>query len=272
MSILHAITLGIIQGLTEFLPISSSAHLTLAPWFFGWQDPGLAFDVFLHWGTLVAVFGYFMGDWIRLLRAGIASVIERKIGFERDRMMFWMLTLATIPAGLAGYLFHDLSGGAFRAPLIIAVSLSSVGFLMYWVDGRYPPYRGINELSMKDALWIGFAQVFALVPGVSRSGSTMTMGRYLGLNREAAARFSFLLSFPIILAAGLFETRSLIQSGAFSASSGYMIAGFLASLISGILSIHVLLAYLRTADFALFAWYRIGLAVFVLLWSVITGH
>jgi undecaprenyl-diphosphatase len=272
MSILHAIILGTIQGLTEFLPISSSAHLTLAPWFFGWQDPGLAFDVFLHWGTLIAVFGYFIGDWMRLLRAGIASIIERKIGFERDRLMFWMLTLATIPAGLAGILLHDLSSGAFRAPLIIAVSLSSVGFLMYWIDGRYPPYRGLNDISMKDAMMIGFAQMFALIPGVSRSGSTMTMGRYLGLNREAAARFSFLLSFPIILAACLFETRSMIHSGVFVSSSGYLIAGFMASLISGILSIHVLLAYLRTADFALFAWYRIGLALVILFWSLITGH
>ncbi len=271
MSILHALLLGLVQGLTEFLPISSSAHLKLLPWFFGWPDPGLAFDVFLHWGTLIAVFGYFAGDWLRLLRAGFASVLERKIGFERDRVLFWMLFIGSIPAGLAGYLFHDLAAGPLRAPLIIAVSLAAVGFLMYWVDGRYPPYRNLNDLSYRDAIWVGMAQAFALIPGVSRSGSTMTMGRLLGLNREAAARFSFLLSFPIILAAGLYETKGLIASGEASFSGGYLIAGFVASLVSGVLSIHVLLAYLRTADFALFAWYRIALAVAVVLWSIYTG-
>lgn len=271
MSIFQSIILGLVQGLTEFLPISSSAHLALVPWFFGWEDPGLAFDVFLHWGTLIAVFLYFIGDWLALLRAGLASILERKIGFQRDRMLFWMLVLATIPAGAAGYFFHDLSAGTLRAPLIIAISLSLVGFLLYWVDGRYPPYRGMNDLSFKDAIWIGIAQVFALIPGVSRSGSTMTMGRYLGLNREAAARFSFLLSFPIILAAGLYETKNLVEVGGFQLTSGYLIAGFMASLISGLMSIHVLLAYLRSADFALFAWYRIGLAALVLFWSLYTG-
>lgn len=272
MSIFHAIVLGLVQGFTEFLPISSSAHLTLVPWFFGWPDPGLAFDVFLHWGTLIAVLGYFAGDWLRLLRAGLVSILERKVGFERDRRMFWMLVFGSVPAGLAGYLLHDAVSGALRAPLIIAMSLAFVGFLMYWIDGRYPPYRGIHDVNMKDALMIGLAQACALIPGVSRSGATMTMGRYLGLNREAAARFSFLLSFPIILAAGVFETRGLLESGALQFTSGYLIAGFLASLLSGVLSIHVLLAYLRSADFALFAWYRIGLAVCVVLFSLYTGR
>ncbi len=271
MSIFHSVILGVVQGLTEFLPISSSAHLVLLPWFFGWEDPGLAFDVFLHWGTLVAVFLYFAGDWFTLLRAGIGSILERKVGFHRDRVLFWMLVLGTIPAGAAGYFLHHLSAGALRAPLIIAMSLSLVGFLLYWVDGRYPPYRSINDLSVTDAIWIGFAQMFALIPGVSRSGATMTMGRYLGLNREAAARFSFLLSFPIILAAGLYETKNLLELGGLQVSMSYLLAGFLASLLSGLLSIHVLLAYLRTADFALFAWYRIGLAVLVLIWSLVTG-
>ncbi|MBY0371419.1 UDP-diphosphatase, partial [bacterium] len=130
MSVFEAIVLGVVQGLTEFLPISSSAHLALVPWFLGWKDPGLGFGVFLHLGTLVAVFAYFAGDWMRLLRAGLASILERKIGFERDRQMFWMLFLGTIPAGLAGLAMHDLSEGALRAPLLIAVSLAFVGFLM----------------------------------------------------------------------------------------------------------------------------------------------
>ncbi len=272
MSVFQSIILGIVQGLTEFLPVSSSAHLTLVPWVMGWKDPGLAFDVFLHWGTLVAVFGYFAGDWFLLIRAGLQSVLERRIGFERDRVLFWMLVLGTIPAGLAGYFLRDFLGGAVRAPLVIAMSLAVVGFLLYWIDGRYPPYRGISELSWVDAVWIGIAQAFALIPGVSRSGATMTMGRYLGLNRESAARFSFLLSFPIILAAGLFETKGLLSQGAFEWSASYLMAGFFASLISGLLSIHVLLAYLRTADFAVFAWYRILLAAGIVALSLITGR
>ncbi len=271
MSVFQAIVLGLVQGITEFLPISSSAHLALVPWVFGWQDPGLSFDVFLHFGTMAAVLGYFFGDWMALLRAGLLSILERKIGFERDRMMFWMLMCATIPAGLAGFLFHDLSEGAFRAPLVIAISLALVGFLMYWIDGRFPPYRNQNDFTMKDAMLIGFAQMFALIPGVSRSGSTMTMGRYLGFNREAAARFSFLLSLPITAAAGAYEMRNLIESGFAGFSSAYLIAGFLASLISGILSIHFLLTYLRAADFSVFAWYRILAAVFILVWSLATG-
>ncbi len=273
MSVFHAIVLGLVQGFTEFLPISSSAHLTLVPWLFGWQDPGLAFDVFLHWGTLLAVFGYFFGDWVQLIRAGLASIIERKIGFDRNRSLFWMLVLATIPAGLAGYAFHDLVSGVFRAPLLIAISLALVGFLLYWVDGRYPPYRNMGDLSLRDAMWIGVAQAFAIIPGVSRSGSTMTMGRFLGLNREAAARFSFLLSFPIILAAGIFETKNLMEMGGGpQMSSGYLISGFIASFLSGIASIHILLAYLRSADFAVFAWYRIALAVGIVLLSLATGR
>lgn len=271
MSIFQSFVLGIVQGLTEFLPVSSSAHLALAPWFFGWQDPGLAFDVFLHWGTLIAVFGYFLADWLALIRAGLLSILERKIGFQRDRVMFWMLVFATIPAGLAGYFLRDLSAGVLREPLVIAVSLSTVGFLLYWIDGRYPPYRGMHDLSFKDALWIGIAQAFALIPGVSRSGATMTMGRFLGLNREAAARFSFLMSFPIILAAGIFETRGLMEAGPLPLTSGYLVAGFIGSTIAGLLSIHVLLAYLRSADFAVFAWYRILLAATILVWSLVTG-
>ncbi|MBY0369605.1 undecaprenyl-diphosphate phosphatase, partial [bacterium] len=167
---------------------------------------------------------------------------------------------------------HDLSEGALRAPLLIAVSLAFVGFLMYWVDGRYPPYRTITDMSTKDALWIGFAQAFALIPGVSRSGSTMTMGRFLGLNRESAARFSFLLSFPIIFAAGMLEVRNFYEAGGFAGNTSYLIAGFLASLVSGWLAIHVLLAYLRNADFAVFAWYRILLAIAVVGFSLMTGR
>ncbi len=272
MNIFQAIILGLVQGLTEFLPISSSAHLVLFPWLFGWKDPGLAFDVFLHIGTLVAVLIYFFGDWIRVLRAGLASIVERRVGWDRDRLLFWYLFFGTIPAGLAGFLFHDYFEGTFRSPLLIAVALGFVGFLLYWIDGKYPALRPVEDMSMRDALWIGFAQATALVPGVSRSGATMTMGRLLGLTREAAARFSFMLSLPIITAAAAFEVKGLFDQGSIGVPVSHLAAGLSASFISGVVSIFFLINYLKTADFSLFAWYRIALASFVVLWSVFTGQ
>lgn len=271
MNIGQAVILGIVQGLTEFIPVSSSAHLVLFPWLFGWQDPGLGFDVFLHIGTLGAVGIYFFGDWWRILKAGLASIVERRVGWDRDRMLFWFLAFGTIPAALAGYLFHDYFEGTFRGPLLIAVALGFVGFLLFWIDGKYPSLRPIEDMSMKDALWIGIAQAAALMPGVSRSGATMTMGRLLGLNRESAARFSFLLSVPIIAAAAAFELRNLLDVGNLGMPVSTLIAGMTASFLAGIMSIFFLINYLKTADFAIFAWYRIALAAFIVLWSLTTG-
>lgn len=271
MNIFQAIVLGLVQGLTEFIPISSSAHLILFPWLFGWKDPGLAFDVFLHIGTLGAVFIYFFGDWWNVLRAGLASIIERRVGWDRDRLLFWYLVFGTIPAAAAGFLFHDYFEGGFRTPLLIAVALGFVGFLLFWIDGKYPAIRPVEDMSMKDALWIGCAQALALIPGVSRSGATMTMGRLLGFNREAAARFSFLLSVPIIVAAATFEVRNLFEVGQLGVPVSQLVAGMIASFIAGITSIFFLINYLKTADFGVFAWYRIALAAFVVLWSLLTG-
>lgn len=269
MTVLQAFILGTVQGLTEFLPISSSAHLVLFPWFLKWHDPGLAFDVFLHLGTLVAVFTYFFSDWLGLVKAGIMSIVDRRIGFDRERQLFWLLVLGTIPAGLAGILFHHEVEEYFRDPLLIAVPLAAVGFLMYWIDGNYPSLRHVDELSFKDAFWIGMAQACALVPGVSRSGSTMTMGRLRGLNRESAARFSFLMSFPITLAAVVYEGKKLAEQTGGGISNDCLVAGFLASAFFGLLSIHVLLRLLRTADFRIFAWYRVLLAAGIVIWSVL---
>ncbi len=268
MTVLQAFILGMVQGLTEFLPISSSAHLVLFPWFLKWQDPGLAFDVFLHLGTLLAVFGYFFRDWLQLAKAGFMSVVDRRIGFDRERLLFWLLVLGTIPAGVAGLLFHHQVEEHFRDPLLIAIPLALVGFLMYWVDGNYPSLRHVDELSFKDAFWIGIAQACSIVPGVSRSGSTMTMGRLRSVNRESAARFSFLLSFPITASACLFEGKKLMEQAGQGISMQCLVAGFLASAVFGILSIHVLLRLLRTADFKIFAWYRVFLAAGIVFWSL----
>lgn len=267
MTVFQASILGLIQGLTEFLPVSSSAHLVLAPWIFKWQDPGLAFDVFLHMGTLCAIGIYFFRDLLGLAKAGFQSIIERRIGFERDRMLFWMIVIGTVPGALAGALLHKHAEELFRSPLLIAATLAFVGFLIYWVDGQYPFLKRFEELSFSDAVMIGIAQAFSIVPGVSRSGSTIAMGRKLGFNREAAARFSFLLCFPIILGAGLMEGRHLLNEIGDGMQWDFLIAGFSASFISGLAAIHFMLTFLRSADLAIFFWYRLALSIFVVIWS-----
>ena len=270
MTHLHAFVLGCLQGLTEFLPVSSSAHLYLAPWFLKWEEPGLAFDVFLHGGTAAALLFYFARDWWLLFKAGLISVIERKIGFHRERKLVWLLIIATIPGALAGLMLEHAIEAAFRAPLLIAASLALMGFLLYWVDGKYPSVKQLEEMTFKDALWIGFAQCLALVPGVSRSGSTITMGRLHGFHRPAAARFSFLMAFPITLGAFVHKLPEIKHLAAINALPWpFLINGFLASTITGLFAIHILLTYIRTADFRIFAWYRILLATAVLGWSLL---
>lgn len=267
MTYFQSIVLGLVQGLSEFLPISSSAHLILFPWFLGWPEHGLAFDAFLHLGTLVAVGLYFFQDWMRLLRAGWMSIWERKIGYDADRLLFWLIVVGTIPAGAVGYLAHSHVEAFFRDPILTVIPLVLVGFLLFWVDGRSPTLRHVEDLRMGDSIWIGVAQAFAVIPGVSRSGATMLMGRFLGMHRSDAARYSFLLSVPIILAAGSFKGRELFMGGGEEIRVGVLVAGFLAAVFSGLAAIHVLLQMLRTADFAFFAWYRIGLGAVILLWS-----
>lgn len=267
MTVFQAFILGLVQGVTEFLPISSSAHLVLVPWFFRWEDPGLGYDVFIHLGTLVAVTVYFAKDWWTLLRAGLASIIERRIGFERDRMLFWFLMLATIPGAISGMVFHTQAETIFRAPLLISVSLSLVGFIIYWIDGKYPTLKKLEEIKLKEALWIGIAQAFAIIPGVSRSGATMAMARGVGFNREAAAKFSFLLSLPIVFAAGVFKWRDFVGQGSV-APTAQLAVGFFSSAFFGLLSIHFLMRYLRVADFRIFVWYRVFLAFGIVVCSL----
>ncbi len=265
MTFFQSIVLGIVQGISEFLPISSSAHLILIPWFFKWEDPGLTFDVFLHLGTLLAMLIYFARDWWALLKAGFFSIIERRIGFEKERTQFWCIALATVPGVIMGMLFHHAAENFFRSPFLIAIPLASVGFLLYWIDGNYPGLKNIDELRIKDAILIGIAQSAAIIPGVSRSGSTMAMGRYLGLNRESAARFSFLLCMPITLGACVYEGRKFLGQTTHEYPMGILWGGFFGSFILGILSIHFLLQYLRMADFKIFAWYRVLLAFVVII-------
>ena len=257
LTVFEALVLGIVQGLGEFLPISSSAHLVLVPWVFGWRYAGLTFDVALHIGTLISVVAFFWRDWISL----IGNAISRR---DRNEMLlFWYLAAATIPGAAAGFIFEEKAETVFRTPLLIAVMLMVMGIILYWVDRRAEKRKDILRVSLTDSILIGLSQAFAIIPGVSRSGVTMTAGRALGLTREAAARFSFLLSTPIIVGAGLFKVKD-IAPGDINAA---FLTGVITSAIVGFLSIGFLLRYLAERSFAVFVWYRFaaGLAVVALV-------
>ena len=265
MTLLHAIILGTIQGLAEFLPISSSAHLALVPWIFGWPEPGLAFDVALHVGTLIAVLVYFRAEWARLAHAALHVLRTRRADTEEERRAVY-LVVATIPGVIGGVLLQKQAETAFRAPWLIAVALIAMGVLLYLVDAIASQRRALASMTWVDALLIGIAQVFALVPGVSRSGATITMGRARTLDRASAATFSFLMSMPIIAGAALFEARPLLHSPAFGWPAA---AGILASAVSGWLAIDVLLRFVVQRSYGVFALWRIvlGVVVLMLVWQ-----
>ncbi|MFL5577065.1 MAG: undecaprenyl-diphosphate phosphatase [Gemmatimonadaceae bacterium] len=259
MTVFQAIVLGALQGFSEFLPISSSAHLTLAPWLFGWPDPGLAFDVALHVGTLLAVLWFFRAEWVRLAAAGVRVLRQRAARTAEERRAVY-LVIATIPGGIGGLLLNDLAESAFRSPALIAATLVGMGVLLWLVDRLTPQSRRLDDMRWTDALVVGLAQVCALVPGVSRSGSTITAGRALRLDRESAAVFSFLMSMPITAAAALHEVPKAIHAGGLGLP---LVAGVFAAAASGWLAIAVLLRYVARNDYAVFAVYRVALAAVV---------
>lgn len=261
MTPLQAIALGIIQGLSEFLPISSSAHLTLAPWLFGWEDPGLAFDVALHFGTLIAVLWYFRMEWLALVRAAFGIITTGRIETPEKRRVIYLI-VATIPGAIGGYLLQSRAESAFRSPQIIAIALIVMGIILWLVDRLSDQARVLGEMRWLDALLIGLAQVIALIPGVSRSGSTITTGRGLRFDRESAAEFSFLMSMPIIAAAVIMEgPKALAQGGL----TNEIMSGVLASAISGWLAISILMRYVSKHSYGIFAFYRVALGIAVLV-------
>jgi undecaprenyl-diphosphatase len=270
--VVQAILIGLIQGLTEFIPVSSSAHLELAPWIFGWDTNGLlgslAFDVFLHLGTLVALLAYFWRDWLRVIGAVLASIGERRIGPDPDRRLGWLLVLATVPAAIIGFVGEDLidrvlHGGSDAVRLAIAGFLV-VGAVGLWLADRLGSRRReLDQLTVPGALTIGFSQALALLPGISRSGATITAGLALGLTRESAARFSFLLATPITLGAGLYGSRHLLDEAHTGTEWLALAAGLLAATLAGFAAISFLLAWLRTRSVTVFSVYRIALAVLV---------
>ena len=267
MSILHAIILGIVQGVTEFAPVSSSGHLILVPWLFQWnellQDPALnkTFDVALHMGTLVGALAYFRRDVAKYAKAFGRSVAHRRIGSPDERLA-WALVIGTIPGALFGALFEHEIETKLGEPWLIAVMLAVFGVVLYVVDLKMKNDRKINDIGPKDGVFLGLAQALALQPGVSRSGITMTGARLLGIDRESAARFSFLLALPIIAGAGVLKALDLAQTG-FGGNGAAFAWGFASSALSGFIVIWGLLGYLRKHTFKVFMIYRLIVAAIV---------
>jgi undecaprenyl-diphosphatase len=259
MTLFQAIVLGLVQGLAELLPISSSAHLALTPYFFGWKDPGLAFDVALHAGTLLALSWFFRDEWRRMFISAWRIATSRRIDGDDDRMLVYLI-VATIPAAVAGLLLDDYAETVFRAPALMGVTLIVMGIVLWAVDRFTARTRVLSEIRLRDALLIGIAQIFALVPGVSRSGSTITAGRALNLDRPTAARFSFLMSMPITLAAVVLKAPDAIRAEGFSLP---LLAGVIAAAVSSWLAITVLLRYISRHSFGIFAVYRLVLGIVV---------
>ena len=260
MDILQAVILALVQGLTEFLPISSSAHLILVPRLLGWEDQGLAFDVAVHVGTLVAVVTYFRHEVGRMFVAWLQSIGGR--GMNTDARLAWYVLLGTVPAVVAGLLLHDVIESALRSPLVIAFTTIFFGLVLWWADRRGSQRRDEQALGVADVLLIGCAQALALIPGTSRSGITMTAALALGLTRTAAARFSFLLSIPVILMAGAYETLKLVEHSG-PVAWDVLSVGTVVAAVSAWLCIHFFLKLVERTGMLPFVIYRLALGVFL---------
>lgn len=256
MDIFQAIVLGIVQGLTELLPVSSSAHLFLIPWIFNWPEIG-DFDVALHFGTLLAIGIFFFKDWLALIKGGYNQVVKKQKSTEGR--MFWYIVIATIPGGAIGFLLDHFAEDLLTNAIIIGIALIVMGIILYIVDKRAKSETEYKDMTFKQTFLIGLSQALAFIPGVSRSGITMTTARAMGVKRESAAKYSFMLSAPIVLAATLYK----IKDFAFDQLSFYI--GVLASFIVGILVIKYLLQYLQKGSFKVFAIYRIVIGIIVLV-------
>ncbi len=254
MSILQAIILGAVQGLTELLPISSSAHLFIIPWIMNWNIPD-AFDVALHFGTLLAIGIFFFKDWIALIKGGFEKVVKKKDSTEGR--MFWYIVLATIPGGIIGFILDKFAGDLLTKPVIIAIALIVMGIVLYVADKNSKTKTEYKDMTLKQTFLIGLSQALAFIPGVSRSGITMTTGRLMGVSREATAKYSFMLSAPIVLAATIFKLKS------FEFSIPFFI-GVLVSFLVGIFVIKFLLNYLKKGSFKVFAIYRVIIGILIL--------
>lgn len=268
MTALQAVVLGVLQGLTEFIPISSSAHLVIVPFLLGWQEPGVVFAVALHFGTLLAVTAYFFSDISSLARALALSVIRRRTGDSRARLA-WALLLATIPAALAGLLFRRFFEGFFGRPFDVAFLLVVTGALLLIGEAAGRQSRELKRLSRPAAVGIGFFQALAILPGISRSGATMSAGLLFGLKREAAARFAFLLAFPIILGTITFEARGLFGAGGSAPSILLLVLGVVSAALAGLAAIRFLLGFVARRGLHVFAAYCILFGTLVIAYSLV---
>lgn len=289
------IVLALVQALTEFLPISSTAHLTLIPWLMKWQDPGLVFDVALHVGTFLAVVVYFARMWVRVILAGFGLSPRRTLAVSAgsgasnshapargpaaaisddaapDRRLLWLLVLGTIPAAVLGLLLKNYIETSFRSPYVIAVSLILVAFVMAWGDRVTARSRGLADVGLGDALAIGGAQALALVPGVSRSGITITAGLLRDFRRDSVARFSFLLATPAVFGAALVEGHHLLKHGIPAAMRMPFLVGVLVSAVAGYAVIALFLRYLQTHTLRVFVYYRLALGLIIFLLAIFSS-
>lgn len=256
MNEIQALILGIIQGLTELLPISSSAHLAIIPWIFNWEMPE-AFDVALHFGTLLAIGIFFFKDWIELIKGGYKKVVKKENSTEGR--MFWYIVLATIPGGIIGFILDHFVGDKLTTPLIIAIAIALIimGIILYFVDKNAKATTDYEHMTLKQTFLIGLAQSLAFIPGVSRSGVTMTTARLLKVDRTSAAKYSFMLSAPIVLAATIFKIKDFVFNLPF-------FIGVISSFVVGILVIKYLLKYLQKGSFKGFAIYRVIAGVIII--------
>jgi undecaprenyl-diphosphatase len=268
-TVVQAFVMGVVQGLTEFLPISSSGHLIVVPALLGWDDPfitSLAYSVMLHLGTLVALLVYFRADWLRLVPAGVATLRDRSFGGDPDRRLAWLLAVTTVPAIVAALALGDVLETTVRQPGLVAVMLV-VGAALLWLADRLPARRTIAGLTFPMALGIGAAQALALVPGISRSGASISAGRIAGLDRTSAARFSFLMATPVTAMAGVYEAYRLVSGETgLDVAIAPLVVGMLAALVSGLVAIHLLLRWLAGHSLDIFVWYRLVLAAIVVVW------
>jgi len=261
MTELHAAILGILQGVGEFLPISSSAHLALAPYIFGWEYQGLAYDVMLHLGTLLAIAAYFAKDWLAIVKAGLTRPKET------EGRLLWLLAAGSVPAAVLGLLLNHQAEHAFRDPRWIAFNLLFFSGIIYWADNNPPQKKLIGDINLRDIVLIGLAQSVALMPGASRAGMTIMAALFLGYTRYDAARLSFLMATPVILGAGLLEARKIAPADLTPAFA----IGLIAAFIAGILSIKFLLSYLKNRNLKPFIAYRVMLGLFI-FWKIWSGR
>ena len=249
--LVHSIILGLLQGITEFLPISSSGHLIAVPWLMGWEEHTAAFDISLHLATFFAIMFYFRHDWVKILREGLLSIKEKKIAGPLERRLFWYIIVATVPAALAGLLAGDKVEEYFRNPVRVAVMLGLFGLVLYLADVIGKKNKLLSALTAPKSFLIGLCQALAIIPGVSRSGITMSGALFLGFDRESAVKFSFLLTAPIIFAAGVYKINEIATLASTSLWTSFA-AGFAAAFLSSVIAMHFLLKFIRSHSFVIF--------------------